>query len=187
MTPTLLRPSPGRLAERLASVRQGVLTYGPVLGSTRDRLPEGWRHLDQAVVVGTGRLAFDRLSSALVSWDLHREARMALATTNPHAVVGCVVVNVASFGPVGVVGPCRVVAVVDEPHRRGFAYGTLPGHPLRGEEQFTAELDAEGRLRFRIRSFSRPAGLAGLLPPVAAAGQRLVNRRYRAAARRIAA
>jgi uncharacterized protein (UPF0548 family) len=32
--------------------------------------------------------------------------------------------------------PCRIVYVIDEPDRRGFAYGTLPGHPERGEEAF---------------------------------------------------
>jgi uncharacterized protein (UPF0548 family) len=31
--------------------------------------------------------------------------------------------------------PCRVVYVVDEPRRAGFAYGTLPGHPEIGGER----------------------------------------------------
>lgn len=34
---------------------------------------------------------------------------------------------VAHLGPVTVREPVRVVAVVDEPDRRGFAYGTLDG------------------------------------------------------------
>ena len=34
---------------------------------------------------------------------------------------------IVHLGPVR--APCRVVYVVDEPDRRGFAYGTLPGHP----------------------------------------------------------
>ena len=37
--------------------------------------------------------------------------------------------------------PCRVVYVVDEPDRRGFAYGTLPGHPETGEELFAVRYD----------------------------------------------
>ena len=36
--------------------------------------------------------------------------------------------------------PARVVYVVDEPARRGFAYGTLHGHPESGEEAFLVEL-----------------------------------------------
>ncbi|HEV8560641.1 MAG TPA: DUF1990 family protein [Actinophytocola sp.] len=40
--------------------------------------------------------------------------------------------------------PGRVVHVVEEEHRRGFAYGTLPGHPECGEEAFLLERHADG-------------------------------------------
>lgn len=43
------------------------------------------------------------------------------------------------------------------------------------------ERDHGGRTRFRIRSFSRPVGLAALWPALARAGQTAVNRRYLAA------
>jgi uncharacterized protein (UPF0548 family) len=33
--------------------------------------------------------------------------------------------------------PCRVIYTITEPRRKGFAYGTLPGHPESGEEAFT--------------------------------------------------
>jgi uncharacterized protein (UPF0548 family) len=35
----------------------------------------------------------------------------------------------------------RVVAVADEPDRCGFAYGTLPGHAVCGEEAFVVARD----------------------------------------------
>ena len=38
----------------------------------------------------------------------------------------------APIGPLTAVAVCRIVAVVDEPDRYGFAYGTLPGHTERG-------------------------------------------------------
>ena len=44
------------------------------------------------------------------------------------------------LGPVA--APVRVVRVVDEPDRFGYAYGTLPGHPERGEELFLVERTA---------------------------------------------
>jgi uncharacterized protein (UPF0548 family) len=83
--------------------------------------------------------------------------------------------------------PCRVVDVIDDHRRRGFSYGTLPGHPLRGEERFTVEFDAAGRVVLHIVSFSVPTGLARLAPPVARVGQRAINRRYAAAACQIVA
>ena len=54
--------------------------------------------------------------------------------------------------------PVRVVAVIDEPRRRGFAYGTLPGHPLSGEELFLVEHRDDDSVWLTIRSMSRPSG-----------------------------
>jgi uncharacterized protein (UPF0548 family) len=54
--------------------------------------------------------------------------------------------------------PARVVYVIDEPLRKGFAYGTLPGHPERGEEAFIVEYRDDDSVWLTIRAFSRPAG-----------------------------
>ena len=53
--------------------------------------------------------------------------------------------------------PVRVVYVIDEPTRRGFAYGTLPGHPESGEEAFIVERRDDDSVWLTIRAFSRPA------------------------------
>lgn len=53
--------------------------------------------------------------------------------------------------------PTRVVYVIDEPDRKGFAYGTLPGHPERGEESFVVERRPDESVWLVIRSISRPA------------------------------
>jgi uncharacterized protein (UPF0548 family) len=41
--------------------------------------------------------------------------------------------------------------------RRGFAYGTLPGHPLSGEELFVVERRDDDSVWLTIRSISRPS------------------------------
>ena len=53
--------------------------------------------------------------------------------------------------------PVRIVYVIDEPTRRGFAYGTLPGHPESGEEAFIVEQRDDESVWLTIRAFSRPA------------------------------
>ena len=53
--------------------------------------------------------------------------------------------------------PARVVYVIDEPDRKGFAYGTLPGHPERGEESFIVEYRDDDSVWLVIRAFSRPS------------------------------
>lgn len=84
-----------------------------------------------------------------------------------------------SVGPVRVAIPCRVVRLVDEASVRGFAYGTLPGHPEQGEESFMVRRDEEGGVTLQIVAFSRPGRWWSRLgAPLAAAVQRRVTDRY---------
>jgi uncharacterized protein (UPF0548 family) len=53
--------------------------------------------------------------------------------------------------------PCRIVAVTDDDQTFGFAYGTLPGHPERGEEAFHVHRSGGGEVTFEVVVFSRPA------------------------------
>ena len=57
----------------------------------------------------------------------------------------------------GIRFPVRVIYVVDEPRRRGFAYGTLPGHPEDGEESWVVEQRDDESVWITVRAFSRPA------------------------------
>jgi hypothetical protein len=79
-----------------------------------------------------------------------------------------------------VTATCRVVEVVDEPDRFGFAYGTLPHHPEAGEESFVVIRDpATDQVRLEITAYSRPtARLAKLGGPVGRAFQRFMASRY---------
>jgi uncharacterized protein (UPF0548 family) len=72
-------------------------------------------------------------------------------------VEGSVVALVFGASRFGVVRPCRVVYVVEEPGRRGFAYGTLPGHLEEGEESFIVANEPDGSVGLHIIAFSRPA------------------------------
>jgi uncharacterized protein (UPF0548 family) len=71
------------------------------------------------------------------------------------------------------------VYAVDEPDRRGFGYGTLPGHPECGEEAFIIERHADDTVSFTIVAFSRPASrLAKAAGPAGRAIQRQTTTRY---------
>ena len=81
--------------------------------------------------------------------------------------------------PLAMRAPCRVVYVIDEPRRRGFAYGTLPGHPESGEEAFILDHRDDGTIAFNIIAFSRPASiLAKLAGPIGRIVQDAMTRRY---------
>ena len=96
--------------------------------------------------------------------------------------------RVVSRLALGITAPCRVVYVIDEPARRGFAYGTLRGHPESGEESFVVSIDEEGQVLFTVRAFTRPGTLlARVSGPVGRIVQHLITERYVRAMRRLAA
>ena len=164
--------------EALQRCLDADLTY-PEVGATRGALPAAYHHLDERSVIGTGPSTFEAATTALLSWEMHRRAGIGVVPSAPAVAPGVVAVLRIGRGPVAVRAPVRVVHEVDEPDRRGFAYGTLPGHPESGEEAFVVEHDESGTVSFRITAFSRPATrLTRWGGPVARLAQRVVTRRY---------
>lgn len=98
---------------------------------------------------------------------------------------GATVVLVAPLGPLGYLVPVRVVGLVDEPGRFAYAYGTLPGHPERGEQGFAVERLAGGTVRATVRLDAGPGSRpARVLAPAVRLLQALAVRRYLAAVAR---
>ena len=63
--------------------------------------------------------------------------------------------------------------------RIGFAYGTLPGHPERGEESFRVVRGHDDTIRFEVVAFTRPADpLARLGSPITRLMQKRITRGY---------
>jgi uncharacterized protein (UPF0548 family) len=62
-----------------------------------------------------------------------------------------------SMGPFTVTAPVRVVYLIEEANRVGFAYGTMRGHPESGEESFIVEMADDDSVWLTIRAFSRPS------------------------------
>ncbi len=123
-------------------------TY-PEVGATRDGgpLPGGYRYLEHRMRVGTGERAFAAAVDAVLDWRLHAGMHVRPRADRARAEPGArVTVFLGPRHPAGlaIAAPCEVVWTVDEPRRGGFAYGTLPGHPERGEEVFLVEWDGPG-------------------------------------------
>lgn len=154
------------------------LTY-PEVGATAGDLPPGYHHLRRRALIGRGHEDFEQAGAALMTWDMHRRAGLTVAADTPPVELGGDVRLTWSVGPVRVAIPCRVVRVVDQPDVRGFAYGTLPGHPEQGEESFMVCRDEAGQVTLDIVAFSRPGRWWSRLgAPVAGVVQRRVTSRY---------
>jgi uncharacterized protein (UPF0548 family) len=128
-----------------------------------------------------GPASFDRGVEALTDWAMHRDAGLSVMTDGP-LMVGTNVAMSAPL-PVGFVdATCRIVGVVDDDDRFGFAYGTLPVHPERGEESFVLDRRAS---TFTVEAVSTEAHpLARLVPPVARRLQSAAVSRYLSAMER---
>jgi uncharacterized protein (UPF0548 family) len=133
-------------------------TY-PEVGATRGDgpLPSGYSHLYRRMRVGAGEAAFQEAADAVLSWRMHEGMRVRPQADNPRAEPGAHVwLHLALLGPHLVVlrAPCKVVWAVDEPRNAGFAYGTLQGHPERGEEAFVVDWDDDDSVWLTIKAFS---------------------------------
>lgn len=163
------------------------LTY-PEVGATRDdSLPAGYRHVRRRVEIGRGTAAMAAAATALMTFEFLRRAGLRPVVTASRAAVGVGVTGRFGIGPLRLAAPCRIVWTVDGQDAAGFGYGTLAGHPERGEEAFVVSLD-DDVVWFTVRAFSRPDRWyvrAG--GPAAHWTQDLVTRRYIAAMHRCVA
>jgi len=149
------------------------------VGATRGSLPAGYRHLGAGRVLGQGSALFEAAAERLATWGVQRHSGLVVDTAEPRITAGAVAVVRIGWRGLRIDAPVRVVYVLDEPRRRGFAYGTLPGHPEIGEELFAVSLDEDGTVRGEIRAFSRPGSvLARLGGPVTRWVQDAMTSRY---------
>ena len=163
-------------AARVAQLRAAELTY-PEVGRTAGDLPGGYRIINRSRQLPPG-IDFDTATRALLHWQVQQRAGLRVAASTEQITAGTVADIRIGFGPLALLAPCRVVYVVDEPNRAGFAYGTLPGHPESGEEAFLLERDGD-TVTFKIIAFSRPASvLAKLGGPITRRVQDFVTGRY---------
>ena len=137
---------PAEVRDRLSRTE---LTYQEV-GATAGDLPAGYHQLSRSVAIGHGHQVFAGAGDAVCQWQAQLGAGLRVAASAPNAAVGVVAILGLGFGSLRLQAPCRVVYTVDEPRRRGFAYGTLAGHPESGEEAFVVEhLDEAGCIALR--------------------------------------
>ena len=160
------------------------LTYPEVGATLGPALPAGYEHLRRRDDVGRGEAHLERAGDLLLGWDMHRRAGLTVEGGDDGVVAGADVRIHLRVGPGVVTARNRVVRVLREPRVRGFVYGSLPGHPLRGEELFRLRLDADDVVRCELVAFWRPArwySRVGL--PVTRAVQHRITERYVAALR----
>jgi uncharacterized protein (UPF0548 family) len=153
---SLTRPSRDDVRRHLDAQRALPFTYDAV-GATRDgTAPAGFDHDRNRQRLGAGATVFAAAREAVRAWAMFPAP---LARIEPAGV------PIAEGELAGVViramglwwlNAARIVYVIDEPRRFGFAYGTLPGHAERGEERFLVAWQGDDSVWYEIDAFSQP-------------------------------
>jgi uncharacterized protein (UPF0548 family) len=167
------RPTDEAIQSFRAAQSQQSLTYAEA-GATSGDPPAGWHVNRHRGRLGDGPAAFAAACAAVRAWKMFDLGWIRAVAPGPPGP-GVVVAVVGRVWPLWTVNACRVVYVVDEPRRFGFAYGTLPDHAECGEERFLVEWRPDGSVWYDLFSFSRPSHwLARLAGPLG----RLMQRRF---------
>jgi uncharacterized protein (UPF0548 family) len=131
-------------------------TYEHTGAALTGELPVGFRHDHYTTVLGIGENTFHRAIEGLQTWQAHRLPFVRVVPSGAEIRSGATVIVLLGPSRLAIAAPCRILAVVNEPSRWGFAYGSLPGHPEQGEEAFVVSITEDGTVVFEVTAFSRP-------------------------------
>jgi uncharacterized protein (UPF0548 family) len=135
--------------------------------------PEGFHHDRYQILLGHGTGTFQRAVNGLKSWRAHTAPGFRVFPQDEEIRTGATVVVTLGTPYLALAAPCRIVRIIDEASRWGFAYGTLPDHPEEGEEAFVVSISPDETVLFEIVAFSRPGDpLVRLLGPFGRAVQK---------------
>ena len=152
----------------------------PEIGATKrtdtpTSMRRGYRASEERIHIGSGQRRWEHAWKETLSWGIQRKSGYTVlpihppqphpgAPSAPHAAEptpelareGMEVLLQKRFGPLRLKMPVRVVYTIDEPARKGFAFGTLKGHPVSGEAAFIVQRNPDDSVWFTLRSLSGP-------------------------------
>jgi uncharacterized protein (UPF0548 family) len=165
-----------RLTEALQAAQPTYSDLGATLTESR---PEAFIHNRYEADLGHGHETFQLGVDGLKAWEAHHVPGVRVFPEGQIIQAGGTVVVTLGTPFLALVAPCRIVNVVDNETRWGFAYGTLPGHPEQGEEAFVVSVSLDEVVRFEIAAFSRPADwLVRLSGPIGGSVQKGATNAY---------
>ena len=143
-------------------IAPGGLNYEGIGSTEHGRAPAGVECLITQAHLGQGIAAYRRAVQGLLTWQLQKGAGLRVRAESDVVVPGTRVVSGFGIGPFRINAPCEVVWVRRPvagggPQSAGFGYGTLPGHPVRGEEAFEICIDEHGLVQIQITAFGVPS------------------------------
>ena len=158
----LRKPSDLQIRAFIAAQQQSSYSYSP-LGITRDGTAPGYTVDRNRVQLGSGAQCFDAAVKAVREWKMFDLGWVHLFSNETPIETGATVAVVVNHLGFWSMNACRIVYVIEDHGKFGFAYGTLAEHAERGEERFMVERDAEDdSVWYDLLAFSKPGPMARL-------------------------
>lgn len=152
---SIRKPSPAAVQQFLTVHADDGFTYDAV-GRAGDFQPPGFDRDVRREIIGHGERDFCVARDIFRRWGQFPAPWTEIHPRNAPIRSGESLAMLARAHGLWWTNACRIVYVIDEPARFGFAYGTLAEHVECGEEQFLLELADDGAVWYDLRSFSRP-------------------------------
>lgn len=137
--------------ERFDQAARALMTWGVLRGSGVE-VTDIQAEADEEAYVG---IEYDENGRPVGQAEVAEEELFAPDGT-PYVSAGMTADAKYSSGPVHITVPIKVVYVIDEPKRVGYAYGTRVGSPSEFERLMQIEIVDDGSVWFTIRSIARP-------------------------------
>jgi len=153
----LLRKPDRATLERLLTKHRADPFSHSAAGATQGGPPKGYRVDHNRILIGHGLKQFKAAKEAIDEWKMFDLGWIDLFPKRPSVQVGTAVAVVVRHLGFWSVNISRIVYVVNEASRYGFAYGTSPCHSEEGEERFLIEHDpTTTEVWYDLYAFSRP-------------------------------
>jgi len=156
----IFRPTPSQIDTFLDDRKNDRFSYDAVGATRKPSPPSGFDVDHNRQLLGSGTATFEKAKQAIRRWTMFKVPGLDLIHDDTPIEPGRNVALFARHLGFYSLSSCRVVYVIDEPNRFGFAYGTLTEHVESGEERVTVEYHADNdEVWYYIYAFSRPGHL----------------------------
>jgi uncharacterized protein (UPF0548 family) len=168
-------PNTLKISRFVENQKELPYTYVSVGATIQDKI-EGYDNDFAKAIIGEGEADFERAKQAIRAWKMFPSNWTKILPSNSPIAENTTIAMFAMFAGFWWRNACKIVYVINEKRRFGFAYGTLPGHIESGEELFLVEWGDDNKVYYSIKAFSKPRHL---LAKIAYPVMRLLQAKFR--------
>jgi len=152
-------PRPSTISNFLKIQSTQPFTYKDVGASRTDVKVKGFDNDHNSMVIGKGEDTWQAAKEVLNNWNHFPSKWTKIEPAEKGIFIGNNVSVLFRIFGIWFINSARIVYIIEEENKYGFAYGTLTGHIEKGEEIFYIERDETGTISYHIKAFSKPNNL----------------------------